>query len=513
MKTYTADQLFGEIFLDDKKKFTSTEWEKDRYIKLEGAEIVDNEGNLFNLLGAKEKEWIEWVEPKKNTSTLNNKEAFKALREGKRVKALEWDNKALELKDGQILLNAKTPFNIMTAKEKEWVITEECKDSQSELQELAELKVLVKELLSQNKNANNKGAKSSIMYGRSTEAQANTTDGRSTEAQANTTDLLKEVYGVSTPKEIQAQFKEKLENAHSTTDIQKTMCEYIPYCWIGNRTLGTTSNYYSKMRTVIKELENEDYRETGLNLFLPPQGVYEAVQTKIAEHKKDEIRNKNVFEIKPIKETIKRLKELLLSDNIPLTARQTEERERAYIAYSYLTMVTGRRQTEILKTLEIKKVNGVWHYCGILKDREDGKCIEAYALDEDFEFLSDLVDYVQGFIRDEIHEKIESKVSKEKDPKKKKALRKELEELYFSESEINSKFNGIFGNALKRITKTNFTAKDWRGIYAEILWLEMKVGDKDSHIDIRDFKAKVLGHKYNGKLSATEHYDSSWEAV
>jgi len=470
MKTYTKDQLFGEIYLNENAKFTSTKWDEDRYITQKDGQIIDNKGKAFNLMTAKDNEWTLWTEPKQNTDTITKEEALKALYSGKRVKALEWDNEALEVKDGQILLNESKPFNIMTAKEKEWIIIEECNTPQNDSKEIAELKSMIEELLTRDTNTQTEEAKH--------------TDGRSTEAQANTTDILKDVYGVSTPKEVQAQFKDKLENAHSTLDIEKTVCEYIPYCWIGNRTLGTTSVYYSNMRKVIKELKNENYRETGLNLFVAPQSVYETVQTKITENKKEEIRNKNTFEKKYIEDLMKKIKDKILSDDFTDHPRQTdEEREKAYWAYAYLTIVTGRRQSEILKTLEIKKKNKVWQYCGIIKDREEGKCIDAYALDEDYEFLSDLVDYIQSH----------------------------LESNKYTKREMNSKFNNSFNNALKRITGTSFKASDWRDIYAELLWLK-EADTQDSQIDKRDFKAKVLGHKYDGKLSATEHYDS-WEAV
>lgn len=467
MKTYTTDELFGQIFLDEKTKFTSTAWEEDKYITVQNGQIIDNQGEPFNLMAAKEKEWTVWEEPKQNTDTISKKEALKALLDGKRVKALDWEDKALEVKKGQILLNDSKPFNIMTAKEKDWVIIEECKDTQSESQELAEIKAMLKKALAQNNT------------------KETNTDGRSTEAQANTAELLKKVYGVSTPKEIQEQFKEKLESANSTRDIEKTVCEYIPYCWIGGRSLGTTSVYYTNMRQVITKLKNETYRDTALNLFLPPQSLYDSVQNKISDNKKETIRDKNTFDAKHIKALIKMIKEKMIKDDYSDKPRQTDlEREKAYWAYAYLTIVTGRRQTEILKTLEIKKVNGVWQYCGILKDRESGKCIDAYALDDDFEFLSDLVSYVQ--------EHTNAKA--------------------FTEKEINSKYNKSFNDALKkRITDTSFTAKDWRNIYAELMWI--KEGSKEgSNIDKRDFKAKVLGHEYNSKLSPTEHYDG-WEAI
>jgi len=469
MKIYTKDQLFGEIYLNKDTKFTSTQWEEDKFITQKDGQIIDQDGNPFNLMTAKDEEWIVWVEPKptQNTATITKEEALKALYNGKRVKALSWDDKALEVKDGQILLNDKTPFNIMTSKEKDWVLIEECKDSQNESQQIAELKAMLEKVLAQNVNA-----------------EAKYTDGRSTEAQANTADLLKEVYGVSTPKEIQIQFKEKLESATSTWDIEKTVCEYIPYCWIGGRTLGTTSVYYTNMREVITKLKNETYRDTALNLFLPPQKLYESVQTKISDNKKEVIRDKNTFNAKYIKSLIKMIKEKIIKDDYSDKPRRTDlEREKAYWAYAYLTIVTGRRQTEILKTLEIKKAKGVWQYCGILKDREDGKCIDAYALDDDFEFLSDLVDYIQ--------EHTNAKA--------------------FTEKQINSKYNKSFNDALKRITGKDYKSHEWRSIYTELMLIKENKSEANE-MDKKEFKAKILGHHYKTTLTATEHYDG-WETI
>lgn len=499
MKTFTKQDIYVELYLG--QKFRATEWKEESYIHVNDGQIVDNDNMPFNLNGAKEDTWVIWKEPQ-DTNTLSKEKALQALYAGKRIKAINWDNNELSIKDGQIMLNDAEPFNIMQAKETTWV---EVKEKKEELNEIAELKAMLQKVLDINNVPETK--EEAMQMG-----IIPVKDGRSTEAQKSTNELLSEVYGVTTPKEIQEQFKAKLEGANSTMDIQKTVCEYIPYCWIGDRTLGTTSVYYSNMRKIIKSLENENYRDTGLSLFLPPASVYEIVQTKIAENKKEEIRNKNVFKVEPIKELIPKLKNLLLADTIPLKPRQTEERERAYIAYSYLTIVTGRRQVEILKTLKLTKDKNVWKYCGITKDREDGKCIDAYSLDNDFEFIKLMTEYVQDFITSEINEKINNKVRKETDTKIAKKAIKELEVLYFSEREINSKFNGIFSTALKRITGTSFKASDWRDIYAEMLWISRHNKENDSHIDKRDFKAKVLGHTYDNKLSATEHYDT-WEAV
>lgn len=467
MKTLTKSQMLGDLFSG--KKFHATEWEEDIYIVVDNGQVVTNDNESFNVMDAKEDEWVLWKKPKKKDDVISKEEALKALYEGKRVKATDWKNdEVLFVENGQIMANNAEPFNIMGAKEKEWIIVLDEQESRDNNQdaEIAELKSMLQEVL----NAQNTPKM----------------DGRSKEVQDSTNELLKSVYGVTTPKEIEKQFKDSLESANNSKDIEKTVCEYIPYCWIGGRTIGTTSVYYSNMRNVIKSIENETYRDTALSLFLPPQSLYESVQTQVSDNKKEVIRDKNVFDAKHIKSLIVSIKEKILSDDYSDKPRQTAlEREKAYYAYSYLTIVTGRRQSEILKTLTLKRKNkkSAYEYCGILKDHEEGKCIKAYSLEEDFDFISDLTDYIQEHIN-------------AKD---------------FTEKQINSKFNNSFNNALKRITGTSFTAKEYRDIYAEMMWIKSE-NHNDSSIDKRDYKAEILGHKYDGKLSATEHYDG-WEAM
>lgn len=462
MKKFTKIEMLPELFSG--KKFKAVEWQDDNFVEVSNGQVVTDEGVNFDVMNADEAEWVLWVKPIK-TGVISKEEALKALYEGKSVKAKDWTDEVIFVKDGQIMINGAKPFNIMTAEEKEWVIIEE-EARGNEHEEIAELKSMIAKLLKNDEKEKEK-------------------DGRSVEVQESTTELLKAVYGVTTPKQIEKQFFDALDGANSTKDIEKTVCEYIPYCWIGGRTVGTTSVYYANMRNIIKKIGNENYRDLALSLFLPPKGFYEMVQSGITENKKEAIRDRNTFNPKFINELLAKLKTKILSDDFSDKPRQTDEaREKAYYYYSYLTVATGRRQTEILKTLEIKKAKKGFEFDGLLKKREsDESKIEAFALDDDFSFLTKLVKYVQ--------EHIDAKS--------------------FTEKEINSKFNNPFNNALKRITGTNFTAKEWRDIYAEMMWY-MNDAKTKSNIDKRDYKAKILGHENDGKLSATEHYDV-WEAI
>jgi len=494
--TLRKEDILAELYTG--KKFTTTEWKDNSYIHMVNGQIVDKDNQDFNLMGTPYDEWIEYIEVKTTEIKLDimtNKEAIQALFNKERIKSASWkDDSYIHMVDGQIVDNDNQIFNLMQANVDDWVIVEACQISDN-FNEIQELKAMVKELLENNNQTKEVSPKKNI------------THGTATDKEVHTHELLLAVYGVTSPKEIEEQFKEQLEGATSTADIQKTVCEYIPYPWIGGRALGTTTVYYTKMRNVIKTLKNEEYRDTGLSLFLPPQSAYEAVQSKNNNKKKEDIRNKKTIEIEPILTKLPAMKEIILSDEIPVKARQTLEREKAYWAYAYLTMTTGRRQVELLSTLEIKKEGKTWVYAGIVKDRGNGKTIEAFAIDDDFEFLSDLLDYLQDFITIEVNETIEKKLRAITDKKEREVLKKEYEELYFSESKINSKFNGTFTTALKRITDTNLTAREWRDLYAEILWQKEDSKKEGSHIDERDFKANVLGHEYDGSLSATEHYD------
>lgn len=462
MKSLTKNEILPDLFSG--KKFRSMDWEEERYIEVSNGQIVTNDGEPFDVMGADDEEWVLWVKPIK-TGIVTKEEALKALYEGKKVKAKNWQDEVIFVKDGQIMINGTKPFNIMTADEKEWLIVEDAEAKTSEHEEIAELKAMVAELL---KNSE----------------KEKTVDGRNLEVQNETKNILKEVYGVSTPKEIEKQFKDALNGAKSSRDIEVAVCQYIPFCWI-NRTVNTTVAYYTNMRNIIKDIENEAHRDLGLALFLPPQGFYERAHDVVVANKKEALREKNTFSPKYINELLAKIKAKIVSDDFSDKPRQTDEqREKAYWSYAYLTIATGRRQVEILKTVSIVKNKREFFYDGISKKNEgDVTKIKAFALDDDFEFLTKLLNFIQTHI--------DSKNSTEK--------------------EINQKWNNSFNNALKRITGTSFTAKEWRDIYAEMMWYSNDAKTK-SNIDKRDYKAQILGHESDGKLSPTEHYDV-WEAV
>ncbi|MCF6244339.1 MAG: hypothetical protein L3J43_04830 [Sulfurovum sp.] len=502
MKTYTTKELQYEIFLTEGSKFTSTEWKEGSYIELQNGQIVDNEGTPYNLMSSVNETWIIYIED--DTKTMTKEETLKALFNNKRVMSIDWeDGKYIIMENGQIVDNEGNPYNFMSSNHFEWKeYATKTNNADTNNKEILELRAMVEKLASKLNNSDT--THTEII------PKTKDTGGNATDSKIETANLIFEVYEASTPNELKEQFKEALENAQDTREIEKIVCEYIPFCWIGGRALSTTKTYYSAMRKTIGTLENETHRELALALFLPPQRVYDVVQDKVIEKKKEEIRNKKTFNLEQTKRLIKELENKIKNDTYDIGLRQSIERERIYHIYTYLTMVTCRRQSEILNSLKIKKKNKTWYYEGIRKDDEDGKTIEAYTINNDFEFLQSILEPLQDYIDDAIEIKIQKNIIAIDDEKEKLETYSKLHTKYHTEDEINKKFNGTFNKALKRITHSSHTSSDWREIGAEIIWLEQ--GKGGSYVDRREFVAKVLGHKHDNKLSTPEHYDG-YEAV
>ena len=470
MKTFDKSAVLGELFIAG-KRVQGVSWNPEQYVEVKDGQAVDQDGKPYDILKSETDKWKIWEEPVKESggAVVNRADALNALFNGKRIRAVNWGkDKSLFVKDGQIMINGSEPYNIMAAKEDQWVIVEDAADSDDSI---AELKEMIQALLQQREPANDAPAPALV-------------DGRHPDVQANTLESLKALYGVTTPAEVLEQFRQRLEEAKSTRDVTVAVVEYIPFAWVGGKTIGTAKTYYTKLRNVAREIKNDDYRELALTLCLPPQSLYEAVQQQTDDAKKAKIRDEESFEIEHMEAIIAKLREMIEGGDDAImetkTRQQTLERAKAYVYATYLALTTGRRMIEILKTLRIEKRGSEWVYCGIAKDRsEDEKCIKAYALDNDFVFLSELLQYVQEHIKETGGENM-------------------------TPTQINSKFNNPFNNAFKRLTGTGFTFKDSRDIFAELLW--DKEGKSGSWVDQRDFRAEVLGHEYDKSLSTPEHY-------
>lgn len=460
MTKVSKNEILAKLFAGERVRATS--WSEESFIIFKDGMVVTNDGEAFDITASTEKEWSVWVEPvKKSKAVITKDEAIQALFSGERVRSVGWIASYVELVNGQPTDEKGQLYDMMSADIDKWEIwTDEVSNNDSN--QLAEVKAMLTELLSKK------------------EVKADNTDGRSVGGQINTSELLLAVYGVNTPADIEEQFKEAFEGANSSRDVQQIVCDFIPYCWIGGRALNTTKQYYTKMRKIIKD-SNSKYKDEALAIFLPPAKLYDSLQKHTDTIKKEKMADSaESFNVENMKQIIAGLKELIDGGEDAIVStksrQQTIERATAYVYATYLAFVTGRRQSEILKTLKIVNRKGTWYYDGILKNGEEGKSIEAYALDDDFKFLQTLVTYVQNHLGTD----------------------------KMSIVEVNRKFNNPFNSALKRLTGGNYTFKYVREVYSELMWLEH--GNNGSWKDREAYKAKILGHEYDEALSTTEHY-------
>ena len=439
----TKNSAIGKLFSGDKVRAKG--WEDGKYIYVnKDGQIVDNNGKIFNMTASKEKVWELYKEPVCET-TASNAEVVKLIKElmdeVKELKSTQSGSDAICDIDSDEIAAAVRDDVLGALEEK--------------------IEQAIKNNVPQEERPQE--------------------------------EIVKVFYGVSSLKEVRELFKQDLLKCEDKRDVAKTVTKYIPYCWMGARSIKTVARYYADMRNVIKDV-GDQFMDYALELFSVPQDVYERIKKADTQKVLEKIEtDKETFEVKEIESTISRLKRYVLTAlelgedvtleqwkdaGLPISKQQTVDRARAYLFATYIAFVTGRRITEILKTLELVKKEDGWYYKGIMKKGHADAEIKAYALDDDFELLSKLL----------------------------QQLRKDIDTTKMTNQEVNSKFNHVFNRALKNITGLKYTYHDLREIFAEMAYL--KFGKKTgSDREQEDFISDVLGHEINkDRLVSANHY-------
>jgi len=470
------------IALYENTKIQAKDCENDFVHMIEG-QIVDDKGNVFDLMSADCEDWHEYI-PKASIATMTKEKAILALyMEKLKIKASDWTNKFIELdSEGKTIDNKGNSFDFQGSTCDEWYewIEPTKEDDENNISgvenKVDELILLVQSLVS------------------------NQTMEKNTKVTNSTNEKIEAVYGVKNPSEVKTLFSQSLTDAKSVFDVQKAIVQVIPYCWI-DKALTTTSKYYGELRNIVKEIGGE-FEELALSLLLPPArtvtrkengseikvtvGLYESLNTHYTDRTLANIDNKDTYDLDIINKAKTSLRDMIDNNEFKKERQTSDERAKAYVYASYLAIVTPRRQIEILFTSKLIQEDGIWYFTGLAKKGKEDTKIIAYSLDDDFELLQKMLEYVQSHIL------------------------KELEGKKVTKTTIASKFNGSFNNSLKAFTDTNFTYKDMREISADILWIE-NCKDKDKNecgqIKEEEFKSMVLGHATpKGSLRATLHY-------
>ena len=308
-------------------------------------------------------------------------------------------------------------------------------------------------------------------------------------------DLFKSVYGVETTKEILEVFRAdyqdikniegtKSESLQRAINIFQRYLLAISYLY----KVSSINNNLQAFRKVIKE-EGGEIEEYVLRAFHlgggkgdKIQSIHKILSAKVIE--KVEIRelNKNINDLDIVKE-IKRVKLLLNSKSYSVASNQNEEQVRSYYLAYILGLSTGRRFTELLKTLTVHSLKSGLFFRGILKkDLTGSKQIEANII-----HLSEAE--VKGYLKElRIHLNTKLKTTK----------RKSLTAT--TGNEINSIFSKVYNNAVKRISSGQIPNFHELRHHYTIRGTELFSREGESE---RETRYRILGHELKEDTTRT----------
>jgi len=295
--------------------------------------------------------------------------------------------------------------------------------------------------------------------------------------------LYLEVFGTTKGNEIKEMFKTDIKKIRSQKDVLECYKKYEIYLTFG-RALGTVKNVFNDFKKIINTTDKLKHKELLLEAFSLPNGYYYAINkasAKVVEQRKEEGANIEIS-VKEFNKLIRELYEKGMDKDIsfwdkPLGSRQTKETIRAYFLATYLALVTGRRLTEILKTMELRKYKNKVKVKGILKKKgEEGDENTTY----DLLVLDDVEKVISAY----------------------KELRKIFDCSNLTNRECNNKYNHIFNRFLKENILHNTTFHDLRAIYSEIAY--GKFGKQIEELGKKEFIEDILLH--HKEVKAVDFY-------
>jgi len=278
-------------------------------------------------------------------------------------------------------------------------------------------------------------------------------------------ELFNSIYGVNRMNDILELFRADYNSVknRSLEGVQKLYKKYS-YAIFFMYSPSSIRNNLVKFKNVINK-ESGKYKANALEAFTVEE-IYKPLKKK-DEAKKRELK-KEVREgsadsqnIDPqiIINKIKELRNILISKGYAVAKNQKEEQVRAYYILALLGLATGRRFTEILKTLKLSKRKNKIYFDGLLKGNDEK--IEGHIIELSYK-------EVQGYLRE---------------------LRKFVD-TDLTENQINAKYSRVFNNAVKRLLGYK-NVKDLRHNYAiagsQLFKLENET--------IEDTITRILGHK------------------
>jgi len=278
-------------------------------------------------------------------------------------------------------------------------------------------------------------------------------------------ELFNSIYGVNRMNDILELFKKDYNSVknRSLEGVQKLYKKYS-YAIFFMYSPSSIRNNLVRFKNIIKK-EGGKYQANAIEAFTI-DNVYTPLKKKDVEKKRElkkEVREGTAdsqnIDPATIVNQIKELRNTLISKGYAVAKNQKEEQVRAYYILALLGLATGRRFTEILKTLKMSKRKDKIYFDGLLKGNDEK--IEGYIIELSYK-------EVQGYLRE---------------------LRKFID-TSLTENQINAKYSRVFNNAIKRILGYK-NVKDLRHNYA-IAGSQLF---KQENETIEDTITRILGHK------------------
>ena len=306
------------------------------------------------------------------------------------------------------------------------------------------------------------------------------------------------LYGVSTQKEILSFFKEdcikhkKIKNDDEARE--KSASALFSRYVLAITFLYSLSSIKSNLKTykeIIKEFELGDVVQKKFYF----EGLFTTV-SKMTQNKIDEKKEEKKDLPFRVENEIKRIRKILNQNNFKVSKNQTEEQVRSYYISYILGLSTGRRFTEILKTISIKSREEGYFFEGLLKKKDSLKNRQLEAK------LIELTPKEVNQYLKELRAYLNKKLAKDKKPL--------LDEL--DEKKINTIFSRVYNNAIVRISDKKvpnfhelrhiYTLSHQQKYFFDNLHLS-RLNEEDLEAVMRNVRYTVLGHEIKEDTTLT----------
>jgi len=291
-------------------------------------------------------------------------------------------------------------------------------------------------------------------------------------------EVLTVLYGSKFWKDIEPIFLSEAKKVKTLKQQSEFFSKWSVFLWFDSK-YNTIKNRSLQLRKSLIKKGGFDEDNHLVNAFKLPTLLHKQKNDEYSEKIKDKLNNlsndKNYLEIAEsiLKDLIENIKS---GDVLNISNNSKKSRELAYQKLIVLAVATGRRQIELLKTLEISKKKDLAEYKNLAKKKSS---------DNDSVVAPILID---------VH--IAKKYLKD--------VRKEFQTENMDNKSINSKYNNSIKKALFRYLDKDIAEKGFhflRTLYAEACYQKFNVKE-----DKNLYFTKILGHEF--KVNSAHSYQT-----